>query len=251
MNVIVCIKRVPSTDTKVKVGGDGKTIDPTGVEYIMNPYDEFAVEEGIRAKEKAGAGEVTVLSIGPTEAQKEIRNCLAMGADKGVLLKDDQLAGRDAFAISTMLAEQIKKMPHDLIFFGKQAIDQDNSQVGQRVATILGIPCVSEVVKLSIEGKTATAEREVEGGREKIEVNLPAVFTTQKGLNEPRYASLKGIMAAKKKTIDEVPATPVESKMSAVEMTLPSARPAGRILGKGPEAVPELIRALREEAKVL
>src|SRR5262245_30855361 len=108
MNVIVCIKRVPSTDTKVKVSADGKVIDPTGVEYIMNPYDEFAVEEAIRVKEKAGAGEVTVLSIGPTEAQKEIRNCLAMGADKGILLKDDQLAGRDAYAISTMLAEQIK-----------------------------------------------------------------------------------------------------------------------------------------------
>lgn len=158
---------------------------------------------------------------------------------------------RDAFAIATMLAAQIQKMPHDVIFFGKQAVDQDNNQVGQRVATLLGLPCVCEVVKLTLDGKKATVEREVEGGRELIETNLPAVFTTQKGLNEPRYASLKGIMAAKKKTIEEVAATETESKMKLVEMTLPAARAAGRIVGKGPEAVSELIRALREEAKVL
>ncbi len=251
MNVIVCIKRVPSTDTKIKISADGKSIDPTGVEYVLNPYDEIAIEEGLRIKEKAGAGEVTILSLGPNEVQKELRTALAMGADKAILLKDEKMYSRDAFAIATMLAAQIQKMPHDVIFFGKQAVDQDNNQVGQRVATLLGLPCVCEVVKLTLDGKKATVEREVEGGRELIETNLPAVFTTQKGLNEPRYASLKGIMAAKKKTIEEVAATETESKMKLVEMTLPAARAAGRIVGKGPEAVSELIRALREEAKVL
>lgn len=251
MNIVVCVKRVPATDSKIKLGADGRSIDPTGVESVLNPYDEFAVEEALRLKEKAGAGEVTVLSVGPADAQKEIRTCLAMGADKGILLKDEAAATRDAFAVATMLAEQIKKAPFDLVFFGKQAVDQDQSQVGQRVATLLGAACVTEIVKLTIEGRKAIAEREVEGGRERVECSLPAVFTTQKGLNEPRYASLKGIMAAKKKTIEEIPAPAVESKMKLVELSMPPARPAGRIVGKGVEAVPELIRALREEAKVL
>ncbi len=251
MNILVCIKQVPSTDTKVKIGSDGKSIDPTGVQYVLNPYDEFAVEEALRIKEKTGTGSVTILCLGPSEAQKEIRTCLAMGADQGILIKDPAAHQKDAFAVSVLLANQIKKIPYDLIFFGKQAVDQDNSQVGQRVATLLGIPCVIEVVKMELQEKKVLIEKEVEGGREKIEVHLPAAITTQKGLNEPRYASLKGIMAAKKKPIEEVAPDAVESKMKLVELTLPAPRPEGRIVGKGKEAVPELIRLLKEEAKVL
>ena len=251
MHLIVCVKRVPATDTKIKVGADGRSIDAAGVEFVLNPYDEFAVEEALRIKERAGTGEVAILSLGPSEAQKEIRTCLAMGADKGILLKDEKVYARDAFAISSMLASQIQKMPHDLVLFGKQAVDQDNSQVGQRIAALLGIPCVCEVVKISLEGGKALVEREAEGGHEVVETPLPAVLTAQKGLNEPRYASLKGIMAAKKKTIEEIVLAEVEPKMRVVELTLPPPRPPGRILGQGPEAVPELVRVLREEAKVL
>ena len=252
MDVVVCVKRVPSTDTRVKVGSSGKAIDPSGVQYELNPYDEFAVEEALRIKEKTGGGTVTVISLGPAEAQKELRNELARGADKAVLLRDDQLEARDAFSIATALAEQIKKIPCQVVMMGKQAVDRDNGHVGTMVATMLGFACVNEVVKVEIAGDVARCEREVEGGaREVVEAKLPVVLTAQKGLNEPRYVKLPGIMAAKKKPLEETPAPAVAPKISVVEMTLPSARQAGRFIGKGAESVQELLKRLREEAKVL
>ncbi|MCI0589004.1 MAG: electron transfer flavoprotein subunit beta/FixA family protein [Planctomycetes bacterium] len=250
MNVVVCIKRVPATDTRVRVAADGRSLDSQGVEFVLNPYDEFALEEGLRLRERAGSGEVLVLALGPAEAQKELRSALALGADRALLLKDD--APRDGFAIASSLAAALKGRPLDLLLFGKQAVDSDGAQVGPMTATLLGLPCVTEVVKVEVvEGKRIVAEREVEGGREVVEAPLPCALTAQKGLNEPRYASLKGIMAAKKKTIEEVSPSPMESRLGVLEMTLPPPRPPGRIVGKGAEAVPDLVRLLREEAKVL
>lgn len=252
MEIAVCVKRVPSTDTRVKVGASGTAIDPAGVNYEMNPFDEFAVEEALRLKEKSGGGTVTVLCLGPAEAQKELRNELARGADKAVLLRDDNLEARDAHSIATALAEHLRKLHPRIVLFGKQSVDRDNGHVGTMVATMLGYACATEVVKVEIQGESVRCEREIEGGaREVVVASLPAVLTAQKGLNEPRYVKLQGIMAAKKKPFEEVPAAAAPSKLLIVSMSLPAARQAGRFVGKGPEAVGELVRRLREEAKVL
>lgn len=252
MDFVVCVKRVPSTDTRVKVGPTGRSLDPTGVNFELNPFDEFAVEEALRLREKAGGGTVTVLTLGPAEAQKELRNELARGADKAILLKETDLESRDAYAAARTLADAIAKLAPKIVLFGKQAVDRDNGHVGTMVATMLGYACVTEVVKVELTGEQLRCEREIEGGaREVVEAKLPAVLTAQKGLNEPRYVKLPGIMAAKKKPLEEVPAAPVPVKLTITEMSLPPARQAGRFVGKGAEAVPELLRRLREEAKVL
>jgi electron transfer flavoprotein beta subunit len=252
MDVVVCIKRVPATDTRVKVGPSGRSIDTTGVQYELNPYDEFAVEEALRLREKTGGGTVTVLSLGPAEAQKELRNELARGADRAILLRDDKMEERDAFSIATALAEQVRKLGSPLVLTGKQAVDRDNGHVGTMIATMLGYSCVNEVVKVEVQGDSVRCEREVEGGaREVVEARLPAVLTAQKGLNDPRYVKLPGIMAAKKKPLEEIPAPAVASKLAILEMTLPAPRQAGRFIGKGKEAVGDLLARLRGEAKVL
>ncbi|MBI3820799.1 MAG: electron transfer flavoprotein subunit beta/FixA family protein [Planctomycetes bacterium] len=252
MDIVVCIKRVPSTEARVKVGSNGKSIDPAGVNYELNPFDEFAIEEALRIKEKSGGGTVTVMTLGPVEAQKELRNELARGADKAILIKDDQLEARDAFSIATVLAEHIRKLNPRIVTMGKQSVDRDNGHVGTMVATLLGYSCVTEVIKVEIVGDVARCEREIEGGaREVVEAKLPVVLTAQKGLNEPRYVKLQGIMAAKKKPLEEVAAAAVASKLNITEMSLPPARQAGRFVGKGPEAVGELVNRLRNEAKVL
>ncbi len=250
MKIAVCVSHVPDTATKVKVGSDGKSIDPTGVTYIINPYDEFAVEEALKTKEKLGDdSEVVVISVGGDSSKETIRKALAMGADRGVLLKDDN--PRDSFAVAKALSEEIKAQGCELVFCGKQSVDYDNTITGQLVAEMLGYSCIPVVVELTIDGNKIRAEREIEGGREVVETELPAVITAQKGLNEPRYASLKGIMAAKKKTIEEKPAAEAESLTEVLSMKLPPPKQPGRILGTDSSAVPELVRLLREEAKVL
>lgn len=251
MNIIVCIKRVPSTETNVRIASNGPSLNSTGVEYILSPYDEIALEEGLRVKEKTGAGEVIAITLGPAEAATTLRTCLAMGADKAVLLKDNQAYERDPFVVANALAATIKDMPFDIIFLGKQAVDDDNAQVGAMVARLLKLPYVSLIVKLEIGDKKATVHREIEGGYEVIEVSLPAVFTAQKGLNEPRYPSLKGIMGAKKKPLEEKIPEMTNPALEVVKMEYPPSRPPGRIVGQGVEAVPELVRLLREEAKVI
>ncbi|RKY97112.1 MAG: electron transfer flavoprotein beta subunit/FixA family protein [Ignavibacteriae bacterium] len=250
MKIAVCVSHVPDTATKVKIGEDGKTIDPNGVTYVINPYDEIAVEEALKAKEKFGGdSEVIVLTVGSDKAKETIRKALAMGVDRGVLLKDDN--HRDSFGIAKALAEEIKTLGCELVFCGKQSVDYDNSITGQLVAEMLDYSCISVVVNLTIEDNKLTAEREIEGGKEIVESELPAVVTTQKGLNEPRYASLKGIMSAKKKTIDEKPAADSDNLTEVVKMHLPPPKQAGRIIGTDSSAVPELVKLLREEAKVL
>jgi electron transfer flavoprotein beta subunit len=250
MKIAVCISHVPDTATKVSIGSDGKTIDPNGVTYIINPYDEFAVEEALKMKEKSGNdSEVIVISLGKDVNKETIRKALAMGADRGVLLKEDN--ERDSFSVAKALAEEIKSQGCELVFCGKQAVDYDNSVVGQMLAEFLNYSCVSVVVDLKIDGKKVVAEREIEGGREVVETELPVVITAQKGLNEPRYASLKGIMAAKKKPIEEKAAASESNHSEVIQMQKPPSKQPGRILGTDKSVVPELVKLLREEAKVI
>ena len=250
MKIAVLVKRVPDTETKVKIGGDGLSIDPSGVNYALNPYDEFAIEEALKIKEAAGAGEVIVLSVGGAEATKEMRKALAMGADSGVLLKADT-AFSDTASIAAALAAKLGEISPDLILCGKQAVDDDNSALPQYLAEKLSMPCASVCVKLEVADGKAKAEREIEGGREVVEMALPAVISCQKGLNEPRPASMKGIMMAKKKPIEEFDVTLDAPKTVVKVMEMPAARPEGKIVGEGPDAVDALITALRDEAKVL
>jgi electron transfer flavoprotein beta subunit len=248
MKLAACINHVPDTAAKINIAADGKTIDKSGVTYVISPYDEIAVEECLRLKEKNG-GDVTVISLGGDAHKETLRKALAMGADKAVLLRDDSV--RDSSGVARALADYLKELSPDIVFFGKQSVDYDDGAVGVMVAEMLGLPSVSVVVKLDIADGKATAEREIEGGREVLETSLPAVFTTQKGLNEPRYPSLKGIMGAKSKPIEERPTSPVTAKIELLLMQKPPAKPAGRIIGTDVSAVPELVRLLHEEAKVI
>lgn len=250
MKIAVCIKRVPDSETRVKIAADGKTIDEAGVKFVMNPYDEFAVEEALRRKEKAGTGEVAVFCLGPAAAQETIRTALATGADRGVLLQVDKTP-TDPFEAAKLIAAELKGTSWDLILFGRMAIDDYNTQVGTLVAELLGLPCVTAVSHLDIDGTKGVAEREIEGGIEVVDFSLPAVLTTDKGLNEPRYPALKGIMAAKKKPLEVKPAQPGAGALEVVALTPPPERKEGKIVGEGAGAVGELVRLLREEAKVL
>lgn len=248
MKIAVCINHVPDTETKIKVAADEVSIDRTGVNFMLSPYDEFAVEEGLRLREKAG-GEVTVLSLGGDTHKETLRKALAMGVDRAVLLKDD--APRDSHAVAAGLAAELTALAPDIVLFGKQSIDYDNAQVGTLVAAMLDFPSVAVVVKLQVDGGKAVCEREIEGGHEVVTTTLPAVILAQKGLNEPRYPSLKGIMAAKTKPILEKPATPAANRVETIRLRRPAAKSAGRIVGTDATAVPELIRLLHEEAKVI
>ncbi|PIU45841.1 MAG: electron transfer flavoprotein subunit beta [Ignavibacteriales bacterium CG07_land_8_20_14_0_80_59_12] len=248
MNIVVCVNHVPDTETKVKVGPDGKSIDKAGVNYMLSPYDESAVEECLRLKEKNG-GQVTAISLGGDANKETLRKVYAMGVDKAILLKDE--APRDSYGVAKALADVIKELSPDVVFFGKQSIDYDDAQVGGLVAEMLGLPSVSVVVKLEIDNGNVRAQREIEGGHETVETRLPAVFTAQKGLNEPRYPSLRGIMQAKSKAIEERVPEPVPPQVEVVAMRKPTAKGAGRIVGTDASAVTELVRLLHEEAKVI
>lgn len=251
MNIVVCVKHVPDTETAIKITGDGKGIEPAGIKWVLNPYDEFAVEAALRLKEKAGDGEVTVVTLGPDGAAASLRTALAMGADKAVWLKGDSSGFSSGLSVARALAEAIRALPCDVLLFGSRSVDDDNAQVGPMVATFLDLPCATTITKLDIEGGSASFERPIEGGVEAGVTSLPAAFTCHKGLNEPRYASLKGIMAAKKKPVDERTPSRVAAELELVALTFPPDRPAGKIVGEGVAAVPELVRLLREEAKVI
>ena len=247
---VVCVKQVPDTETRVKVAADGRSLDPAGVTWVLNPYDEYAVEQALRVREQLGGGEIVALTIGGAGAQSTLRNVLALGADRALHLRTD-LPAPDPLAVARALVAEIAGLAPGLVWFGKQAVDDDQGQVGAMVAELLGLPCVTVASVFALEDGKVTAEREIEGGREVLELTLPAVVTAEKGLNEPRYASLKGIMAAKKKPIEEKPVALGEPNLEVIALELPPPRAAGRIVGQGVEAVPELVRVLREEAKVI
>lgn len=254
MNIIVCIKQTFDTEAKIVVNAQGQ-IDPNGVNLIINPYDEFAIEEGIRLKEKFG-GEVTVVSMGTGRAQEALRTALAMGADKAILITDPSLEGSDEYLAAEVLAKALEPLTYDIVLAGRIAIDDGSSQVAVRLGEKLGIPSVSSVLKLEISGQSTSVTREIDGGTELIEVSLPAVITAQKGLNEPRYPSVAGIMKAKKKELKTLTLVDLGfnggAKMKIEKYTLPTARQSGKkIPGDPASAVRELARLLREEAKVL
>jgi electron transfer flavoprotein beta subunit len=264
MNIVVCIKQVPSTEAKIKINPSGSDIDRTSLSYVVNPYCEFGVEEALRVKEKLGKGEVTVISLGPPKVAEALRTCLAMGADQAIHLRDDSFEGGDSLATSLVLAAALRQLNFDLVLFGKQAVDDDQGAVGIQVAELLSLPHVAVVNKLEIDTvtKTVVAHRQIEGGIEVVETLLPAVITCQKGLNEPRYASLPGIMKAKQKPLRELDCkalglNPGELGISGAKLKLlklipPPARETGKILqGSSAEVVKEMVRLLREEAKVL
>jgi len=263
MKIAVCIKQVPATESKIKPAPDGKDIDRTGLSFVVNPYDEFGVEEALKIKEHVGQGTVTVISIGEDKVTEALRTCLAVGADQAIHIKDDALEGSDAHAIARVLTAALQKENYDIIFFGKQAIDDDSGAVGIHVAEMMDLPHVAAINKLEViadENRTV-AHRQIEGGTEVLDVALPAVFTCQKELNEPRYASLPGIMKAKQKPMTTLSLADLDIATDSVgaekamitcdQLTPPPTRAAGTpIEGNAEEAVSELVRLLHEEAKV-
>lgn len=249
MRSIVCVKRVPDTEARIRIAGDGTSIDPAGVKFVLNPYDEFAVEAALKHKEAAGAGEVVVVSVGAADSAETLRTALAMGADRAVLLKTD--AAAEGLAVARVLADELRGQEFDLLLFGMKAIDDDLQATGAMVAELLDLPAATVVTEFSVEDGKVVAHREIEGGTEIVELPLPCVLTITKGAYEPRYASLKGIMAAKKKPLEEKAVEPGDGGTRLERLVPPTERQPGRILGEGPDAVPELVRVLREEAKVL
>jgi len=202
MNIYVLMKRTFDTEEKITISG-GK-INEDGAEFIINPYDEYAIEEAIQVRDAKG-GEVTVISVGNEETEKQLRTALAMGADKAVLINtEDDVENGDQFTTAKILAEYLKDKEVDLIIGGNVAIDGGTGQVGPRVAELLNIPYVTTITKLEIDGTNVTVTRDVEGDSEVIETSLPLLVTAQQGLNEPRYPSLPGIMKAKKKPLEEL-----------------------------------------------
>src|SRR6185295_16270006 len=228
--IVACVKRVPTTEAQAKLAADGKSLDPSSFQYMLSFYDELALEEALKTKEKLG-GEVIVLTLGPGEASKEVRECIARGADSGVILKDPDPSARDPRSTAKALATKIRALGAELVFTGRVATDRDNAAVGQMLATYLGWACVSEVNALELTATGGTAKRETEHGVDTVAFQLPAVIPCNKGLNEPRRSSLKGIMAAKTKPIAEEPAEAVENQTVVLKVELPQARKAGRILG--------------------
>ena len=249
MNITVCVKRVPDTETRIRIDDGGRDIVPDGVKYVLSPYDEFAVEAALQLTEEAGAGEVTLLSFGPEATKESLRSGLALGAHRAVLLKGAPTM--DGWATARVLASELAVGDAGLVLFGVKAVDDDQQQVGPMVAELLGRPCATSVTAMEVGDGMVTCRRAVEGGQEVVEMDLPAVATLTKGKYEPRYASLRGIMMAKRKPMVEKEVAAVEPGLVVEALEYPPQRPEGRIVGEGVEAVGELVRLLREEAKVL
>jgi electron transfer flavoprotein beta subunit len=249
VKIAVCIKRVPDMEMRFSIAGDGKTLDQGGLKYEMGDFDGYALEVGLQLAEKHG-GEVVVISIGPDGVQETLRKGLAMGAARAVQLKAEAVPF-DGLAIAEGLAAELKDGGYDLILFGRVATDTANGTVGPMTAELLDLPCVTSISELEIANGRGTARRELEGSAETMEFLLPAVLTIDEGIARPRLASLKGIMAAKKKPLEVKPAQLGETRLVVESMALPPDRPPGRIVGEGAEAVPELLRLLQTEAKVL
>ncbi|WP_409297325.1 electron transfer flavoprotein subunit beta/FixA family protein [Peribacillus sp. SCS-26] len=257
MNIYVLLKRTFDTEEKITLS-NGR-INEDGAEFIINPYDEYAVEEAIQARDAHG-GEVTVVTVGGEEAEKQLRTALAMGADKAVLINiEDDVENGDQYTTAKILSEYLKDKNADLIIGGNVAIDGGSGQVGPRVAELLDMPYITTITKLVIEGQNVSVIRDVEGDSETIEAQLPILVTAQQGLNEPRYPSLPGIMKAKKKPLEELELDDldleeddVEAKTKTIEIFLPPKKEAGRVLqGDLPDQVQELVGLLRSEAKVI
>ncbi len=249
MKIIVCVSLVPDSTTKVKIDSNGKSIDESGVSFVLNPYDEFAVEEALQLKEKNG-GETIAVSFGGDKAKEAIKKAFQMGIDKGVLIKTTEQEF-DSYTVARNLSEYIKNQNPDLVILGKQSIDYDGMLLPSMISEMTGMPSTSVVVKMEINDKAISAEREIEGGKEILMLQMPAIIGVQKGLNEPRYPNLKSIMAAKSKPVEEIGATYSGNKVTVGEMKMPPSKSSGKIFTNGKDDVSELVKLLREEAKVI
>ena len=250
MKIAVCIKRVPDMDGRFAIAADGRSLDPSGLKFDISDFDGYAVEVALQLNEKNAPGETVVISVGPDGVQETLRKALGMGVDRAIQLQAAEVPF-DGSAIASALAAELKDGGYDLILFGRMATDSANQSVAPIVAQMLGLPCVTAVAKLEIAGGKGTAERQLEGASESVEFPLPAVLSIDEGVARPRLPSLKGIMAAKKKPLEAKPAQLGAARLTVTKMELPADRPPGRIVGEGADAVPELVRLLHDEAKVL
>jgi len=250
VKIAVCIKRTPDSESRFKIAGSSTSIDETGLKFDIDDFASYAVEVALQLNEKQGPGETVVFAVGPDNVQETLRKAMSMGADRAVQLKTDAIP-YDGLAVAKALAAELKAGGFDLVLFGKHAFDTSSGVVGPATAELLGIPCVVAATKLDIANGKGTARRELEGAAETLEFPLPAAVTIDEGIARPRYPSLKGIMAAKKKPLETKPAQLGDVRVTVTKMDLPPERPAGRIIGEGTAAVPELVRLLQTEAKVL
>ena len=251
MKILVTVKRVPDPETVIKIGPDGTGITTDNVKWVINPFDEIAIEEALRIKEKVSGTEVILVSIGQKTAQEQLRTGLAMGADRAILVLSEQTL--EPLAIARVVKKLVETEKPDLVVLGKQAIDDDSNCVSQMVAELLGWPQATFASKIELGGdnKSAKVTREVDGGLETVGIPLPAVVTADLRLNEPRYASLPGIMKARKKELKEIPVADlgvdVTPKLKVVKLETPPKRTGGRKVG----SVQELVQVLHNEAKVI
>jgi electron transfer flavoprotein beta subunit len=250
VKIAVCIKRTPDSESRFRIAGSGSGIDEAGLKFDIDDFAGYAVEVALQLNEKQGPGETVVVAVGPDNVQETLRKAMSMGADRAIQLKSDSQPV-DGLAVAKAIAAELKGGGFDLILFGKHAFDTSAGIIGTAVAELLGIPGVTAVSKLEIANGKGTARREIEGAGEMVEFPLPAVVTIDEGIARPRYPSLKGIMAAKKKPLETKPAQLGPARVVVKSMSLPPDRPAGRIIGEGAAAVPELIRLLQTEAKIL
>ena len=249
MKILVTVKRVPDPETQLKVTADGTGFVTDNVKWVVNPFDEIAIEEGLRLKEKHAGSEVVLVSVGPKAAQEQLRTGLAMGADRAILVLTDE--NLEPLAVARVLHKLVEQEKPELILMGKQAVDYDNNCAGQMLAALLGWSQATFASKIALGDADAEVTREIDGGLETIALKLPAVVTTDLRLNEPRYASLPGIMKARKKELKEIPVADlgvdVAPRVKIVKLETPPKRAAGRKVG----SVQELVKVLHEEAKVI
>jgi electron transfer flavoprotein beta subunit len=250
LNIAVCLKRVPDMELRFAIAPDRRSLEPSGLKYDMSDFDGYALEVALRLLDKQGSGEVVLVSLGPDGVQETLRKGLAMGATRAVQLKTDEVPV-DGLAIARAIAAELQGGGYDLVLFGRMATDTAHGTVGPMVAELLGLPCVSAVSRLEIADGAGTARRELEGAAETVRFPLPAVVSIDEGIARPRLAMLKGIMAAKKKPLEVKPAALGEVRLTVESMALPPERSGPRFVGEGSDAVPELVRRLRTEAKVL
>jgi electron transfer flavoprotein beta subunit len=260
LKIAVAIKQVPDTETKVVMGADGRSLDDSNTTFVVNPFDEYALEEALRIKESKGEGEVVVVSVGPSRASQALRTCLAVGADRAIHVKEEGADRLDSLVVARALAAVMRGIGPDLVLTGKYAVGSDEQAAGAMLAELMGMPHVSVVTKLTLEEGKAVAERESDGAVEVMQATLPCLITAQKGLNEPRYASLKGIMAAKRKPLEEVTLASLglEGTAAAPKITWEKLEPspeksAGTVIKEEDPAAAarELVRLLHEEAKII
>jgi electron transfer flavoprotein beta subunit len=250
VKIAVCIKRTPDSESRFRIASTGAGIDEAGLKFDVDDFASYAVEVALQLNEKQGPGETVVIAVGPDAVQESLRKSMSMGIDRAIQLKTDSQPV-DGLAVAKAIAAELRGGGYDLILFGKHAFDTSAGVVGTAVAELLGLPGVTAVSKLDIANGRGSARREIEGAGEMVEFALPAVVTIDEGIARPRYPSLKGIMAAKKKSLETKPAQLGAIRVTVKSMELPPDRPAGRIIGEGAAAVPELVRLLQTEAKVL